>query len=160
MGYIEGADEEIAAALNDPEKNVKIAAIATLDCHKKSFAACKMLNMLNDPYWRVRYFACCALIDFSIGDKKIVDALKELREIPEAQERVVSFSEADVWMNAYDKYTDDIEKLDDEMGDEFDIGQVLDILRQKYGEHEISHPSKDPLGDLLVKAEDLCRQEK
>lgn len=161
LGDIGGAEDAILAALDDPHEHVRMTAVTTLNCHGTGeFAAVRLLKTLDDTDWTVRYFACCALIDFGVGDQRIVDELRRLHEMPEAREMVENFAYSDVISAIFERVEDDeqlagdLDALMDESPEE-----TLRILREKYGEEVVPHPPKNPLADMIRKAEGLLDQD-
>ena len=159
LGYIGGADEAIVSALDDPHQHVRMSAVTALNVLNKTSAAGRLLGMLGDSDWTVRYFTCCALIDFNTGDQRIVDALHQLHEMPEAREMVENFAYGDVINVLFERYEDDtqlaadLDSLEDESPEE-----TLRILREKYGEEMVPYPPEDPLGDMISQAQELLGQ--
>lgn len=151
LGDIGGADQSLIAALKDPHSHVRMSAVTSLNRLGNTEAAPQILGLLDDPEWIVRYFACCASLDFGVGDQRIVDALIALRDNPEAVETAQTFAVSDVLRSAMEKYADDFDELEEEASPE----QILDFLRQKHGEQEIPYPPQDPLGEMIDRAKDL-----
>lgn len=147
LSEIGGANEVIINALDDADWHVRVSAAVVLGRDGVSDAAGKITRLLDDPNWNVRYFASVALMDLNAASPRVIDALESLRDIPEALDTLKWFAESDIYFKILEKYPDDIDALEEE-----DMGDMLNILRQKYGEEEVPIPSEDPIGELIAQA--------
>lgn len=148
LGTIGGADDEIIAALSDPDWHVRMTSAVSLGHLGNPAASPHIARLLEEPLWTVRYFACTALLDLGVSSIRVIETLSDLREIPEAREHIQWFKESHAMEKAMGKFPQDFEQFDDDASEE----QVLDVLRQKYGDEAVARPSTDPIDDLIEQA--------
>lgn len=81
-----GGDEALdglRVALKDSDENVRYAACWTFAHHQDKRAVPEIIEMMNDPDWKVRKSACEVLVRLEVADNRIASTLAQLKNEPE-----------------------------------------------------------------------------
>jgi HEAT repeat protein len=159
LGWI-GGDEAINAlipALQDPDRQVRSAAVSVFARNKDRRAIDNLIQLLDDPEWTVRYAVCDAMVMLGVGGEPVVNAILKLRELPEAREFAQMTGASDILMEVFEHHPEGLDWTHEYAMSNPEAAQrdFLDMLRERLGEEAVPRPPDDPLADLADRAHRL-----
>jgi HEAT repeat protein len=159
LGFIGGdeAMDAITDALEDSDGQVRRSAARIFADEQDKRAVSKLLEMLGDPDWHVRYVVCETLVILGVGDERISETTLALGAMPEARELAELNTYLDATISAYDAHPAVTDLLDEFRASHPDASprEAIGMLRDRLGSDVIPELPDDPLVALAERAKML-----